>query len=401
MAALMLALFSCTRPMVKPAPESPTAREPTIRVLLTSGSEDQLQFNGTYRLAAEEADYLLDASHGQFQVSVHNHRIVLKSPARFFDLVDPQPLTFDPVSPKASFVWNGHSYRGRLILILSNGQFQAINQLPVEAYLLGVVPNEMPSGNPEYREAVRAQAVAARTYALHRLQHPAGEQFDVFSTVQDQVYWGSGGRIPELVQEAVEATRGEVLVAEGQPAAIQYHSTCGGILEPPIQNDSAASAQPDSSEGLFHCSASPLYRWVEKRTVSQLLHNLAAVDGSAAKELPGWQKKGVQVALHVRERSPSGRVALLDVEVDSRHFPQRGYGVRQVLADSLGRPLPSRLFFLLKSQKNPALFYIIGAGWGHGRGMCQWGALGMALNGNGYRNILHFYYPNLTLKKLY
>ena len=401
LAALMGLLLSCTRPAVKSVTPPSAAQEPTIRVLLTSGKTNWLQFHGTYRFAAEEADYLLNESHGKFQVTVRGEALILKSPARFFRLGQPNSLHFTPLSSDAFFVWNGHRYQGQLTLRLDGGMLEAINRVPVETYLLGVVPNEIPTGNPEYQEAVRAQAVAARTYALNRLMHPADPYFDVYGDTRDQVYLGSGDRVPELARKAVDDTRGEVLVHRGRPAVIQYHSTCGGILEPNREAAADGAAVPDSSQGSIHCSASPFYRWVEQRTVSQLLRRLAAMNGSAGRSLPLWQKHGVSVAIQVQQRSPAGRVSLLEVQVDSTRFVYRGFAIRQLLADSLGRPLPSRLFFLLKSRKNPERFYIIGAGWGHGRGMCQWGALGMALTGSKYRDILHFYYQNLAMKKLY
>ncbi len=89
------------------------------------------------------------------------------------------------------------------------------------------------------------------------------------------------------------------------------------------------------------------------------------------------------------------------MKAEDQEISLSGFQIRQVLADKNKNPLPSNLFIIKRSLKNPEQFYIVGAGFGHGRGMCQWGAIGLALHGHSYKDILHFYYPDLKLSRVF
>ncbi len=385
------------------SPRTPPAREPLVRVCLNDQPiRTTLQFLSPYHLKLEEAEYVLDEFIGPLDVQLDPRGVTIRNDRRYFSLPAPVRLVFRPRSPEARFLWNGNLYSGRLEIFLTGTEVLVINQLPLEVYVLGVVPFEVPSGQEEYRQAVSAQAVAARTYALYRLRRePRQKTFHLYADVRDQVY-GGWGKVNPLVREAVARTRGEVLKSDQMAAYIQYHSTCGGYLEGLSRsNPDSAAWRPDREVNGDHCRISPVYRWIERRKVRTILDNLQRMKRVTPDQVHRWQQRGYFFQLRVVNRFPSGRVRAVAIRVDDQTFEVRDYQIRRALADASGRTLPSNFFILMTSPTRPEMFYVIGAGFGHGRGMCQWGALGMALSGADYRDILRFYFPDYTLRKVY
>lgn len=136
-----------------------------------------------------------------------------------------------PSDPEAAVLFNNRAYRGRILIVRNPRQrLTVINELPLEQYLLGVVPNELnPTAFAEI-EALKAQAVAARTYALRNLGKYAGEGFDLYDDVRSQVYGGKSSEHP-LASRAVQETRGIVATYDHRPIEAVYTSTCGGRTE--------------------------------------------------------------------------------------------------------------------------------------------------------------------------
>ena len=134
----------------------------------------------------------------------------------------PPPLTLQPTGG-ASLVSGGKTYRGTFEVSRSGARLQLVNRVSLEAYLLGVVPGEMPKEWP--LEALKAQAVAARTYAVRGLVE--GRSFDLYSDWRSQVYYGVGSEAPAATR-AVRETRGQILTYEGKPAQVFYFSSSGG-----------------------------------------------------------------------------------------------------------------------------------------------------------------------------
>ncbi|NOX37457.1 MAG: SpoIID/LytB domain-containing protein [Calditrichaeota bacterium] len=398
-------ILSCAPTLHKPPSPRVVAPpvEPEIRVCLTDRpATTSLQFLTPYRLQLEEAEYILDRRIGILQVQLSADRVVLRNDKRYFSLPAPARLVFVPDGGTGQFEWNGRVYPGVFSIRLDHSGSYVINQLPLEEYLKGVIPFEMPTGQAEYQEALLAQAVAARTYALYRLrQEPRHPAFHLYADVRDQVYGGLE-KVNDRVLEALRRTRGQVLTRSEQVAHVQYHSTCGGYLENYLEPpDSSADLWADRAEDGDNCRISPIYRWIERRDVGTVLQNLQRLGRIDEQDREAWRQQGFAFRLRVNERTTTGRVQSLYIQVADREFTIQGYAIRRVLADSSGRALPSNFFLLVTSPTLPEQFYIIGAGFGHGRGMCQWGALGMALSGANYREILRFYFPAYELKKVY
>jgi len=393
---LIILFWSCARQVHQPPATTESRTEPEIRVCLDEDfTKATLSFDEEFFLRSEEAIYYFDKSVGELAVSARASGLTFSNDVRFFRFSPDVELRFQTDDPSASFIWNGTAYSGNLDIQYKSNYVCAINVLRVESYLRGVVPFEIPTGQEEYREAVYAQTIAARTYSLYRMEHPSGQSFDVYSDVRDQVYNGLK-RTTDLADEAIEKTVGTVLLDKGKPAFAQYHSTCGGVLQ-----DTLSTIRRDFIQTGFNCSLSPLFRWVEIRSGETIFSNLARefnIEKAVKEEL---MNSGLQLELSIKGRNSDGRVAAIETEIPGRRFTAEGYRIRRVLADENGHPLPSNLFFILKPPESPNKFYIIGAGYGHGKGMCQWGALGMSLEGYSHQRILDFYYPGFSLKTIY
>jgi stage II sporulation protein D len=313
------------------------------------------------------------------------------------------------VAPLDSLAWvrvNGRSYRGTLVLQRDRTGLTIVNRVPMEAYLLGVVSAEMGRRGSAEREAVRAQAVASRTYALRNLGRWRSEGFDLYATVFDQVYSGASAETPEG-REAVESTRGQVLTWNGAPIDAFFFSTCGGRTESGVDVFRGAdvpylrSVSDESPSGTAYCSISPRFRWREEwtgdglRTI--LRRSLPAVLGIDASRVD--QLRDVRIV----RRTTSHRVGLLDIVLAREAVDVDGPLVRQVLRTPAGEILRSTAFTLDVRRSGGRIARVVaeGAGNGHGVGLCQWGAVGRARAGQDYQQILAAYYGGSELTRWY
>lgn len=280
----------------------------------------------------------------------------------------------------------GRRHRGRLEVVAEADGLLLVNELPLERYLAGVVGLEMDPGWPP--EALKAQAVAARTYALHRRlarrRAAASEldraRYDLEAGVLDQVYGGADGEDPRAV-EAVAATRGEWLAGpDGEPIFAAFHSTAGGYTE------SAAEVwgRPLPYLVAHACPYdrdSPVFTWRWTVPVEEVERRLVAA---------GYPVAGLR-RLEVAGRTASGRARSVRAAAAGGSVTLPAVELRRLLG--YGR-LRSTGF---EVDRDGDAFRFDGRGAGHGVGLCQWGARGMALGGRGYRAILDFYYPRSRL----
>jgi stage II sporulation protein D len=299
---------------------------------------------------------------------------------------------------------DGRRYRGAILLRRGDSGVTAANVLDMETYLLGVVPHEIGAGRPpEEMEAVKAQAIAARTYAVRHMGRRDALGFDFYATVQDQVYGGAESEDP-VSTEAVQATAGEIITYDGEPIEAYYHSTCGGRTaalhevwpgSPRPYLQSVSDRRPD---GGWFCESSNRFRWTEEWDEADLESTL-----TAALATRGWSGVVTEVeSIQVTERSPSGRAARLRLRTNLGEDVVPGDSIRWLL-----RPEPNRILnstaIELHTSGDPHVTGLVveGAGWGHGIGMCQIGALGRARAGQSYREILGTYYPGTRIVRLY
>ena len=314
----------------------------------------------------------------------------------------PELSTVRPASGGGSVMIDHAAYRGTVLLrAAAGGGVTAVNMLDLETYLIGVVPREIP---PTQYEAVKAQAVAARTYAIGQMGRRSALGFDFYASVQDQVYGGIAAE-NDVATRAVAETAGEILTYDGEPIDAFYHSTCGGrtaAIEEVWVSDPVPYLRSVSDEkpgGGAWCDASSRFRWTQEWTGEQLRavleRNLAPRGARGVREVRGIQ---------VEEESRSGRAAFTRVSVDDTSYLVRGDSIRWVLRTPEDRVLNSSRLYDIRSELRQGRvnwLAVDGGGWGHGIGMCQVGAMGRAAAGHSYRDILAAYYVGTTLTRIH
>jgi stage II sporulation protein D len=400
---ILIVLAGCSRQQRVVRDRDQYIDVPTIRVVLEDHLKSAiLMFEDKFRFNSEEADYILDSSIGRFTIFASGTRLELKSEDRWFSFENFQEIKFSPVA-NGTFLWNGVPYSGSLIFAPDNESITAINSLPMPDYLKGVVPYEIPTFTEEYYQAVLSQTIAARTYAIYQMDHSQSSIFHIYGDTRDQVYQGRKRR-SKLADKAVEESRGLILKdSEGSAVRTQYHSTCGGLLE--ISFDLEGRANPglmkDYIQDAFNCVTSPMYRWVEKFTARNIVENLIQIGLLSEKRGMDKIENGFNLDIEVLSRDQSGRVDKIGINLDKEQIVLSPYQIRRTFRKDHSSLLPSNLFFLKDSPRDSTAIYLIGAGFGHGKGMCQWGAIGLALKKKNFQEILKFYYPDLKLEKIY
>lgn len=383
-AALLLAgcCYYAPRTAARPGRRSQVSTaEPLVRVRLTADNTVQLSSKQGLTLAAGSSRQSIEADR-LVQVRVEGKVLVVSgggAPLRTADTLAVQPGAVGPVRV------GERSYRGRLLLFRSTeGELVAVNVLGLEEYLFGVVPCEIGPANARTAEAVKAQAVAARSYTMARLGRRQGLGHDLFdSYLRDQEYRGLE-RETELTRQAVLATRGEVLEYHGAVCEALYHANCGGVSangsRPYLK--SVADTPGHRRGRKAYCSDRPNFSW-------QADFGKESLDVVVSR-LSGKKCRVRRSRLELDHQSR--RVRYLCLETDRGGVRLSGSDFRMAMA------LKSTSFSM---TIRGATVHFAGRGFGHGSGMCQEGALGMAASGSSYRQILLHYYSGVSLEKRY
>lgn len=304
------------------------------------------------------------------------------------------------------------AYRGSLRAVPTDSGILVVNTLPLEDYLLGVVPLELGERPASERAALEAQAIAARSFAITRLTAARSgsgrsRDYDLVAGTADQVYGGHSAEQPNA-SRAVQATRGLVLLYGGRVIVAPYHSTCGG--------ETAAAQEVWRSDGVpylrrvsdrmpgrderYYCDIAPRFYW-ERSLSGDELNAAVARYLSAYTRVPSGGPGAVR-DIRVASRTPSGRVDELEIRAAAGDFRVRGNEARNVLRSASGETLPSPYFSVSATASSGGVSRVLfrGNGFGHGVGMCQWGAIGRARAGQGVRDILRTYFPGTTIGPL-
>lgn len=295
------------------------------------------------------------------------------------------PVTIMPHSPIQFLKVNRKPYRGSIVISPHNESLRVVNHVTLEEYLYGVIGKEMPGAS---EEALKAQAVASRTLAYNAFL----KGNPIHASVTNQVYGGvDAERL--VTNQAVDDTRGILLSYQGKPAAMPlFSSTCGGITE--SSEDVFGKRIPyltsvndfDSDPNLAYCNESPYFEWqysYDKNQIEQMLA-LKGVHGDLQD-------------LAIAETDPRGHVKTLLVKTSEGEWRFRNFAIRNAVKRPDGKILPSTWFTI---EKQSSTFLIKGRGQGHGVGMCQWGAIGMAKLGKDFKAILSHYYPGTEIESL-
>lgn len=353
-------------------------------------------------------------------------------------------------------------YKGMFELKISKpGYFNIINVVDMENYLKGVVPNEMPISFG--KEALKAQAVAARNYATRAQISP---DFDVVDSTASQVYYGSNS-YRDITNQAVNETKGIYALYMEQPISALYYSTSAGISDdwddvfnngiksdkhPYLKAKYETTAKPLKSENdviKFYSSKegfdtnSPKFRWsieFQREELEKILDTTLFEQSNTGLVEPKYDKsvkiEGLK-EIKPLKRTQSGKVTeLLITAQNGKYIIKKELGIRRVLKKN-NAMLPSANFFVetldeqvisedkknseteeqkdaaqkenlkginlftqINKEKYPEVFKFTGGGFGHGVGMSQFGAYNLAKSGKKYPEILHFYYSNINLSTI-
>ncbi len=386
--------------------------------LKTGGDFWIAERNGNTRITGKANTVLLVRQNSAtIEVCAEDGKVLISSSkSLLLSYQEPEATTilFDAQHGQGYF-WAGRqdrAFRGSLEFKRFDQGITVVNLVNVEEYLYAVVPSEVPSSWP--KAILEAQAIAARTYTFANLGRFEARGFDLLPTVASQVYNGVQSETGS-VREAVDSTGGLILTYQSKPIGAFYYDNCGGYTESsqsvwgfpspylqavpdkllPPRNDPLAPAElytwlkdrPEAHSNHPKYSARSAYRWShwisreEIETRLKLAPNIGSI-----------------LSLSVIERSSSGRAAQVLIKGTKGEKLLKGDSIR-----SIGG-LRSNLFVVqpkLGADGLPEYFAFTGGGWGHGVGMAQSGAAGMAAAGYSYSDILAHYYPGAELTKKY
>jgi stage II sporulation protein D len=283
------------------------------------------------------------------------------------------------VGADATFSVSGHRLpAGRARVVNRQGKLVAIATLPLEEYVAAVLSRE---GSASFRPAaLSALAVAVRTYAVNAMAKPRDPDFDLLDGVDDQVFDGFDRVFPQF-RAAVEETRGLLLWYGEATARANYHSTCGGHTESAA--DVWGRAYPYLvSVACDDCRDSPAYRW-ECR--------LTGDEGRRISLQLGLRGRG-DLRFEVIARTETGRAARIRLSSAGATREVTGAAFRQAAGTTRVKSLQ------LEIERAGDGWKVTGTGYGHGVGLCQWGADGMARRGCDFREILARYYPGTRVE---
>jgi stage II sporulation protein D len=367
-----------------------------IRVLLDEKQDSFFYTADEPVILKDELKTIINISNGekiQFKAEGNKVRSIAGNKdysSKFFQIIPEDKRSVNLIEKK---------YKGSLRITSRNNKIQIINTVTLEEYLQGVVPSEMPVGKgTDNYEALRAFTICARTYAFRKLN--SANNFDIYCDVRDQVYGGEGSE-RTLSNKAIKETRGLVLTYDNAPALTFYHSTCGGFTEDgsnvfSVKNAPYLQSIKDGEEPL--CAISPRFAWTEFYSATEFIQRLRA-----AGLITGFAWKLDTVNINTRFRS--GRVNELQINLKDDENKVKivkinGNNIRNIIRSSDNSSiLNSTLFDIRKDEKDNVT--IIGRGYGHGVGLCQYGAINLSKMGKDYNYILSHYYPGTKIIRYY
>ena len=339
-----------------------------VRVRVMDGVEDvSVRIKGPYKIMDQVTEKVLSESRDMREFSV--------SPG----YIKGEGIKILPASGARVYV-NNRQFRGTIDIIKDkNNRLFVVNHVDLEEYLYGVLYHEVNHNWPV--EVLKAQAIAARTYALYQKLVSKNKYYDLTADAYSQVY---GGRTSEKwrTTRAVNLTRGLVLMYENKVFPAYFHATCGGST-----TDALTLWNIDIPVFLARvcdfCAISPHYRWRKELAMDYLESML--------------KKAGYDIGIisfEVLERDSSGRVTDFLIKGKGKDIRLSGNKFRLIVGPNLIRSAN------FEAEKKGKYVIFTGKGWGHGVGMCQWGAFNMASQGWKAEDILLYYYPGAEIVRV-
>lgn len=350
-----------------------------IRVLIIKEARSvSLAIKSPYKVIDAKTSKLLTAGHYLRKKKILASETGLKIKKK--DFISVQAFQVIPEEDGAIYI-NGRRFRGKISVTRNkNRTINVINALPLEHYLYGVLYHEISQKWP--LEAIKAQAIASRTFALYQSQFNKDKAYDLTNDIYSQVY---GGATSEKwrTNKGVDMTKGQVLTYKGVVFPTYFHATCAGHTEDASQLWKT-DIEPLKGVTCNFCKKSPHYKWEKVTGLSELRDMLKKAD------MPVKEVKSI----HITERNTSGRISKIVIKTDGKEIPMSGKDFRMLIGPNIIRSTN----FTMKTLFGMVQF--TGLGWGHGVGLCQWGAYGMASNGYDLQAILKHYYPKAEITRL-
>lgn len=394
-ALFLLALAGCA---TAPPRIERLAGPPVVRVRIASG--DSVRIGGDEPFTITDGNRGKEVQRGEWSIYSGPPALVITD-EKGLNIKEPGlPVWIYAVSETGKVTVNGKPFRGTVEVRQDTlGQLLVLNETDMESYLRGVVPSEIGNLDPSLLEAMKVQAIAARTYAVVKLKDTgrARRAYDLESTEADQVYRGVSVETPPG-DRAVKETCGQVVTFKGTPVQAYYCACCGGHTAGLEESWEGAPQNYLKSVKDPYCRGAKNFTW--ERTFSRDQVQMM-LDAFLSDSLPGGWKgnPGRWQSLRVMKRGPSGRVLKLLVTTDQGSYIIDKDRIRWAFADPVTKNiLPSTLFTIQTSQDS---VIFSGNGSGHGVGLCQIGAIEMARKGKSMKDILRFYYKGIAIGRIY
>ena len=368
-----------------------------ISVLFLASPGDGLSLtkdpNITVRVSIlDDRDGISLALKGRYKIyAINSERVIMEGPYLNVNIsvikdglkIGPREIKVDGVKVKgakdSNIYVDGRRFRGAIDVIRKdNAKLMVINYLDLDEYLYGVLYHEVSHRWP--MEVLKAQAIAARTFALYQARQNKLQPYDLRSDVYSQVY---GGRASEKwsTTKAVNLTRDKILTYNGDILPAYYHATCAGYTED-ASNLWNIDLPPLKGVPCNFCTNSPHYKW--------------------SKDIPLWELEnklkdnkymiGKVASVSILSKNRSGRVDKLEIKDESGvSVILTGKDFRQIIGPNDVRSTK------FDASIRWGSLVLNGFGWGHGVGMCQWGAYGQARQGKKAEEILKYYYPGAEI----
>jgi stage II sporulation protein D len=419
----MMGAVACASALPRPNDEAALldGDQPVRIALATSAQSARVSGTGSWRIYSRKStNSVAGGKAGEtMRIQARGNQLVVLKENGSVTSRQSAPFLVRPTTPGAFIVYDGKPYRGELVITPGDGGVLVVNRLGVESYLRGVVPLEIGERKPGEEAAVEAQAVAARSYTYIHMAESGNRGFDMYGSIQDQAYGGVNAEKP-MSDAAVASTRDMVLRYAGRIVNTPYHSTCGGNTTSVSEVWWRQADQPylrpvsDRIPGTdsHYCDPSPRFRWTATFDGEQLRNSLEKYLGTvtAASEPPVSANPnaprlslGRITGFRVEGRTASDRVAAVSIQTARGNYVVRGNDVRFVLRAPSGGLLSSTYFTAETTSDGTGgigRLVINGGGYGHGIGMCQWGAIGRARAGQDYKTILTTYYQGTTVGRI-
>lgn len=326
---------------------------------------------GKIKIISGENKEILEKN-DEIKLEESNGKILYKG--NTYDKIEFKKLDIVTITSVGKTDKNYRNYRGNFEFIIEKGKIIPINIITAEEYLYSVVPSEIGIKFPE--EAIKAQAVAARSYLYYGLQMKKYEKYELMDDTSSQMYLGYDKEVPHI-NKLVNETEGEVAVYEDEYINALYHSASGGIT---ANNEDVWGGTPvpylRTIDDKDNWKKSPRAEWSYK------------ISKNAFSKIMGYKVNNIRISSSKNKRVSQVRIS--------------GEKTRYVSGNNLRKLLGYTNIFstVFRIKESGAYFIFEGNGSGHGVGLSQWGAYGLAEKGYDYRYILKYYYSGIEIKNI-